>query len=114
MKFAFALVFLVAVASAAPAPQQPAVPDSPLSQLLQDAILEPATQNEALARNSRQTDFSNQNSPLSQLLYDILQIPQMALQAVSRLLTNPGNTIGQSFSFANTKPLQQQQTPNLI
>ncbi|CAB3379691.1 Hypothetical predicted protein [Cloeon dipterum] len=80
MKFAFALVFLVAVASAAPAPQQPAVPDSPLSQLLQDAIL----------------------------------IPQMALQAVSRLLTNPGNTIGQSFSFANTKPLQQQQTPNLI
>jgi hypothetical protein len=36
------------------------------------------------------------------------QIPQAALQAVSRLLTNPGNTIGQGFSYANRgqQPLQ--------
>jgi hypothetical protein len=35
-----------------------------------------------------------------------IQIPQSALQAVSHLLTNPGNTIGQTFNYAS--PPQQQ------
>ncbi|XP_059490034.1 uncharacterized protein LOC132205155 [Neocloeon triangulifer] len=120
MKFAvasLAFVLLVAAVHSAPAPQEQGaaqglgggfgVNNSPLSQLLQDALLETSANQEARSRPIRQLEMPN--SPLSQLLYDILQIPQAALQAVSRLLTNPGNTIGQSFNYASTR---RNQIPN--
>ncbi|KAF4521142.1 hypothetical protein B566_EDAN012908 [Ephemera danica] len=55
-----------------------------------------SSQDGAEFRVPRQSGVPAPNTPLAQLLQDALNIPQVALQAVSRLLTNPSNTIGVS------------------
>jgi len=86
---------------------------SPLSQLLFD-ILQVSNQNYFFFCTPKKKTRATVTFFLISLLDEICglilfpKIPQAALQAVSRLLTNPGNSIGQSFSYASRgqQPLQ--------